>query len=115
MIDGLGKRTRFLFQVKNELGLSNVQVHHSRVESFQSVLGYDGVITRAFSSLAEMLKVSGHLCARGGFFYAMKGAIPEQELVDIDSDFQLHEVTSLTVPGLDEQRHLVVLSLREKN
>ncbi len=115
LVDGLGKRTRFLFQVKTELGLANIQVHHSRAESFQTELGYDGVLSRAFASLPEMLKVCGHLCAREGIFYAMKGVLPSQELADIGADFQLIEVRPIKVPGLDEQRHLVLLSPGSKN
>jgi len=115
LVDGLGKRTRFLFQVKTELGLDNMQVHHSRAESFQSKVGYDGVLTRAFASLPEMLKACGHICDSRGIFYAMKGALPKQELENIGQNFQLIDVRPIKVPGLDEQRHLVLISPRSEN
>lgn len=110
LVDSLGKRTRFLFQVKIELGLDNMQVHHSRAESFQPELSYDGVLSRAFASLSDMLKACGHLCDHNGVFLAMKGIYPEEELVGIEPGYQLIGVEALTVPGLDQQRHLVMLT-----
>jgi len=34
LLDSNGKKTRFLFQVKTELGLDNVTIFHDRVENF---------------------------------------------------------------------------------
>ena len=40
----------------------------------------------------------------------MKGVHPYDELAHLPEDVQLHEVVPLRVPGLDAQRHLVILS-----
>jgi 16S rRNA (guanine527-N7)-methyltransferase len=40
----------------------------------------DGVISRAFSSLADFVALSGHLVAEGGALYAMKGVDPVDEV-----------------------------------
>ena len=116
LVDSLNKRTRFLFQVKTTLGLDNIAIHHSRAEAFQPESRYDGVLSRAFASLEDMLNVCGHLChgegEKGGVFYAMKGKYPEAELANIDPGYPLLAAHRLAVPGIDEERHLVVLGAK---
>jgi len=110
LLDSNSKKTRFLFQVKTALGLDNMTVLHSRAEQLRPGHPYDLVLSRAFASLGEMSKACYHLCAQSGYFLAMKGGVTEQELDAIDSRTRLEAVHALAVPGLDEQRHLVVLS-----
>ncbi|WP_243391528.1 16S rRNA (guanine(527)-N(7))-methyltransferase RsmG [Pseudohalioglobus lutimaris] len=112
LLDSNGKKTRFLFQVKTALGLDNMTVHQARVESFHSEVPFDAVLSRAFASLEDMVAGCRHLLAEGGHFLAMKGAFPEQELAAVAGDCHLRAVHELQVPGLDEQRHLVDLTLR---
>lgn len=108
LLDSNSKKTRFLVQVKAELGLSNVTVVHSRVEEYQPEQLFDAVITRAFASVADILKGSRHLLTPQGEFLAMKGAVPEEELSELPQGFHLIEVIALKVPGLEqEQRHLL--------
>jgi len=114
LIDSLGKRTRFLFQVKMALGLDNIEIHQCRAETFQLQLGYDGVLSRAFASLADMLLACGHLTRNGGVFYAMKGVYPAAELADIGPAYFPLAVHRLEVPGVDEERHLVLLSAKSE-
>ena len=109
LLDGNGKKTRFLFQVKTELGLDNISVHHCRAETFVAAAPYDVVLSRAFASLGDMLESCMHLCADGGRFLAMKGQYPEQELDNLIVGCELLAVHTLEVPGLAEQRHLIEL------
>lgn len=109
LLDSNGKKTRFLFQVKTDLRLDNMQVHHQRVESFRSSEPFDAVISRAFASLADMVAGCRHLLADDGRFFAMKGTYPEQEIAALDPSCEVIAVNSLEVPGLSEQRHLVEL------
>lgn len=110
LLDSLGKRIRFLNQVKMQLQLQNIHPLQSRVEDHQPLQGYDGVISRAFASLNDMLHWCKHLPAPDGRFFAMKGAAVQEEIaalpdfVKVDANYPLH------VPQLDAQRHLVVLS-----
>ncbi len=53
-LDSNGKKTRFLTQVKLELKLDNLQVIHSRVEAFQPEQPFNGIISRAFSSMENL-------------------------------------------------------------
>lgn len=109
LVDTNSKRTRFLLQVSGELSLTNTTVHKSRVEQFKPDIKYDGVISRAFSSLEQMLRLTQHLCAQGGRFYAMKGAYPEKELSEIPKDYIVLEALSLNVPQQIGERHLLII------
>ena len=60
-----GKRVRFLRQVQHELGLNNIEPVQSRVEEFPAEPPFDGVISRAFASLQDMLSWCHHLPAKG--------------------------------------------------
>lgn len=110
LLDSAGKKTRFLFQVKTQLGLDNVQVENRRVESFQPDTLYDGVISRAFASLKDMTDGCHHLLQPSGVFYAMKGIYPEDELSQIAKHYKVSASYPLQVPREDGERHLLVLT-----
>lgn len=110
LLDSLGKRVRFLRQVQHELGLKNVEPVQSRVEEFIPEPAFDGVISRAFASLQDMLSWCHHLPVKGqGRFYALKGLRPDDELATLPEGIQLQEVVKLRVPELEGERHLVIL------
>ncbi|MEZ5568437.1 MAG: 16S rRNA (guanine(527)-N(7))-methyltransferase RsmG [Halioglobus sp.] len=112
LLDSNGKKTRFLFQVKTALGLDNIVIHHTRVESFAVTDGFDTVVSRAFASVADMLERCRHLLAPGGVLLAMKGVYPAQELNAVSLPGAGITVHPLAVPGLNEQRHLVEMRLQ---
>lgn len=112
LLDSLGKRVRFLKQVQHELGLTNIEPIQSRVEEYQPDIGFDGVISRAFASLSDMLNWCHHLPNASGKFYALKGVVRQEELAELSDGFLVESVTELEIPELDEQRHLVILSLK---
>lgn len=114
LLDSNGKKTRFLFQVKTALGLDNMTVHHARVESFRDERAFDTVLSRAFASLEDMVEGCRHLAGDQGMFLAMKGTLPRQELAAVETSCEVAAVHTLSVPGLDEQRHLVELRLRRQ-
>jgi len=110
LLDSNSKKTRFVQQAVVELGLRNVEVVHARAEQYHPQAPFDVVISRAFSSLREMAEKAGAYCGGEGVLLAMKGAWPEQELVDLPAGFMLRDSQRLQVPGLDEERHLIVLA-----
>ena len=77
LLDSLGKRINFIRQVIQELGLTNVTPVKSRVEEYQPEVGFDGVLSRAFASLEDMLSWCHHLPSEQGCFLALKGQYPE--------------------------------------
>ncbi len=109
LLDSLGKRIRFIRQVVLELGLTNVTPVQSRVEAYQPEQGFDGVLSRAFASLADMLHWCHHLPAATGCFLALKGQYPHEELASLPAGFVLQSVHPLQVPELDGERHLVIV------
>lgn len=110
LLDSNGKKTRFLFQVKTALGLDNMVVHQARVDAHRVAAPYDEVLSRAFASLQDMVQGCHHLLAPKGRFLAMKGAYPTQELEAVSGEYPDTAVIPLHVPGLEEQRHLVVIA-----
>ena len=107
LVDSNGKKARFLREAVRRLDLKHVRVAEGRVED---VAGTFACITaRAFASLADMLGWGGHLLAPGGVWLAMKGRVPEDELEAVPPGFRVEKIVALNVPGLDAERHLVIV------
>lgn len=106
LLDGNGKRTRFLLQLVHHLGLKNVTVAHSRVENYRSEQAFDGIMSRAVAKIDTMIAQSQHLLAEQGHYYWLKGQKPEQELHELSMPYH---VQILQVPGMDKERHLIVV------
>ena len=111
LLDSNQKKTTFLRQACIELGLKNVKVECLRVDDYQPAPLFDMVISRAFSELGEFVRLSARLCRPGGVLLAMKGVYPHDELAQLPAQFLQYEVVPLNVPGLDAQRHLVILKV----
>ena len=109
LLDSLGKRVRFLRQVQHELHLTNVTPVQSRVEDFPAEPPFDGVISRAFASLNDMVSWCHHLPGAQGKFYALKGLIPNDEIATLPTEFSVESIVELAVPHLEGDRHLVVV------
>ena len=107
LLDSLGKRINFIRQVIQELGLTNVTPVKSRVEEYQPEVGFDGVLSRAFASLEDMLSWCHHLPSPEGSFLALKGQYPEQELAQLPASIRLVAAHQLVVPELEGERHLL--------
>ena len=107
LLDSNGKKTRFLTQAVAELRLTNVTVVQSRIEDYHPPHAFDSVVTRAFAAVAEVVAVTGHLCAPQGQLLLMKGTYPEQELTQLPATFELESAVRLHVPGLDAERHVL--------
>ncbi|WP_426142617.1 16S rRNA (guanine(527)-N(7))-methyltransferase RsmG [Pseudomonas sp. DWP3-1-2] len=109
VLDSNGKKTRFLTQVKLELKLDNLEVIHSRAESYQPAVPFTGIVSRAFSSLEDFTGWTRHMGDTDTRWLAMKGLHPADELVALPADFYLDSAQALTVPGCQGQRHLLIL------
>jgi 16S rRNA (guanine527-N7)-methyltransferase len=142
LIDSNNKKVRFVRHAAHALGLRNVTAHHVRVEDFVPAAPFDGVVSRAYSSLVAFVTSAAHLLGPGGRLYAMKGRRPDAELAELTAaglvereapagavtdvgvaspaargadgraPWRLASVRPLDVPGLGEERHLVVLAGR---
>jgi len=107
LLDSNGKKTRFLFQARTALNLSNVTIVNDRVEAYHPSEPFDMIVSRAFASLADMTGWCRHLRAENGSFLAMKGQYPADEIRAIADEFQVAESVAIEVPGVDGERHLL--------
>lgn len=105
-IDTVQKKAIFMRQVKAELGLSNVEVVHGRVEAYAPAQPFAQIISRAFSEIALFKQLTGHLLAAQGQWLAMKGVLPEAELAQ--AKVTPTKIIRLQVPQLPAERHLIV-------
>ena len=108
LLDSLGKRITFIKNAIRELKLTNVTPVLSRVEEYQEQQ-FDGVLSRAFASLSDMVNWCHHLPNTSGCFYALKGQYQQEELAEVNQPVELIDVIKLSVPELIGERHLVVL------
>ena len=113
LLDSNGKKTRFLFQVRTELHLDNVQEINKRVEHYSPEKPFDMIITRAFSELSKMLESCGHLASKKTIFVAMKGKAPKKEMRSIPEGYDILSLTKLSVPGLDRDRHIIKIKAQD--
>jgi 16S rRNA (guanine527-N7)-methyltransferase len=109
LIEGTGKKARFVTETSNELKLDNVDVIHERAEKYRPLRLYDCVIARALASLSDFTAYAGHLCAPTGRLFAMKGKRPDIEIAAVPKAFRVVAVHRVRVPGLDDERHIVEL------
>jgi len=109
LIEATGKKARFVSKTAAEVGAGNVEVIHTRAETYRPDRGFDTVVARALSSLADFVAYAGHLLAPGGRLLAMKGKRPDEEISALPKSFRVLAVHRLRVPGLDDERHLVEL------
>lgn len=110
LLDSLGKRIRFIKQVAYELAITNIEPVQSRVEEFEPDEKFDGVLSRAFASINDMLQGCQHLTQESGGFLALKGQYPDTELNTLNPAFKVISSDKIDVPGLDAERHLIKLT-----
>lgn len=108
LLDGVDKKCAFMRQASIQLGLGNISVVHARVEAWRPGQRFGQIVSRAFSELAEFVALTAHLLAEGGRWLAMKGTRPDTELARLEGA-RLAQCVPLRVPGLDAERHLLIL------
>jgi 16S rRNA (guanine527-N7)-methyltransferase len=110
LLDRSGKKAAFLRQAASELALANIDVVAMRVEDYRPALRFDAAIARAYADLATFVETTSRLVTASGRVLAMKGAYPEEELQRVASHIHVLGVPKLEVPGLDAERHLVIMA-----
>ena len=122
LVEANGKKARFLREAVRQLDLARVEVAEcrtlplpnarvveSRIEAFDAPAAFDAITARALATLPLILELGGHLLKPDGVLLAMKGALPSAEIDALPEGWTLQDVRPLTVPGLDAERHLVVV------
>ncbi|HVI57776.1 MAG TPA: 16S rRNA (guanine(527)-N(7))-methyltransferase RsmG [Luteimonas sp.] len=109
LVESNGKKARFLREAVRSLGLGNARVAESRAQSLDMPAAFEAITARAMASLADLLAAGAHLLEPGGRLLAMKGARPNAEIAALPAGWQVEAIHPLAVPGLDAERHLVVV------
>jgi 16S rRNA (guanine527-N7)-methyltransferase len=109
LLDSNHKKTAFLNQAVAELNVTNAEVKRERVEQWRPPMRFQVVISRAFSELADFVRLAGHLMAPEGRLAAMKGLYPYEEIAQMPDGYRVDRVVPLSVPGVEGERHLVMI------
>jgi len=109
-LDSNHKKGAFLQQAINELPLPNAEAVVARVEEYVPSAPFDIVISRAFSDLATFVNSSARHVAPDGVLVAMKGVFPDEEIAELPPNVRVVATPALAVPGLDAERHLIVMA-----
>lgn len=112
LIDSTQKKIRFVAHAAAELGLDHVTAVAERAEKYRPPQRAATVVSRALAALPVFVAQAGHLCARQGRLLAMKGRLPAGEIAALPGGWR-HAVERLHVPGLDDERTLVILERSE--
>lgn len=80
LLEPLLKRSNYLAEITEKLGLGNVTVIRDRAENLGKDAKFDVVTSRAVAPLAKLARWSLPLCKPGGMMLAMKGASASEEI-----------------------------------
>lgn len=111
LVDTVQKKATFLQQAAIELQLANVRAVHARVEEMRGE--YAQITSRAFSELSDFVRLTRHLLAADGRWLAMKGVRPDGEIAGLPDGVGVADIVPLQVPGVDAERHLIILKAGE--
>ncbi len=115
LVDATAKKIRFIEHAVRTLGLRNVQAVHARIEQLTAVAGgggaWDILLARALAPLDKLLPLVQPLCGPQTQVLAMCGRRPDDELEALPAGWRLLAMHPLRVPGLDAERHLLVLGV----
>jgi 16S rRNA (guanine527-N7)-methyltransferase len=112
LMDSNGKKQRFVAHAARALGLANVEALHARVEAVRPLQPFDTVVARAFAALPQMLQWVAPLCGPRTRVLAMKGRLPASEIAAVGPGWAIERTVALPVPGLNEERHVVIATCR---
>ena len=103
LVEPLLRRTRFLDEVVERLGLTNVEVVRARAEELHGTREFSVVTSRAVAPLERLLDWSMPLVRQGGALVAMKGASAVDEVAAAGTALRRHgagAVEVLTLGGV---------------
>jgi len=107
LLDSNGKKTRFLAEVKRQLGLTTIQIKTARVESWTPDGAYDALVTRAFADLRTTLDRIDHVFGNDGSLYTMTTDSAAEISTVMPDTMRLGAVHEISVPGQDWSFNLI--------
>ena len=88
LIEPLARRVVWLEEVKQELGLDNVEILRSRSQDLPSEQKFSAVTSRAVANLKKLIRISGKLVAPRGRMLAIKGERAPLELSAAEAELR---------------------------
>lgn len=123
LLDSLNKRVRFLNEVIQNLGLTDIEAVHGRAEDLGKQNLYreqfDFCVSRAVANLASLAEYCLPFVKVGGYFIAYKASDIQEELdagmraVDVLGG-KVEEKIDLKIPGTDVSRCLIKIRKERK-
>ncbi|WEG12788.1 16S rRNA (guanine(527)-N(7))-methyltransferase RsmG [Pullulanibacillus sp. KACC 23026] len=119
IVDSLNKRIKFLEELTQELGLTNMSLYHDRAETFGQNKrfreSYDVVTARAVAKLNVLSEFCLPLAKEDGVFIALKGALGEEEVNESLNAIsvlggKLDSIHSITLPEEESQRQIILIN-----
>lgn len=123
MLDSLGKRVNFLNALAEKLGLKNAKAVHLRAEDGGRDANYrekyDVAVARAVADLAVLSEYALPFVKEGGYFLAMKGTAPEEEINNAKRAIkllggQIEKVSEVKIEPLNLNHTIVIVKKIEK-
>lgn len=93
LVEPLLRRTVFLQEVVDDLGLANVEVVRGRAEELHGTRSFDVVTSRALAPLGRLLGWSWPLVGTGGCVLALKGSSAEAEIAASTKELRRHRIS----------------------
>ena len=116
LIDSVLKKVDFQRHIIRRLGLRGIEASHGRVEDKQVLERLEGrfdiVLSRAFSDLQTLLRVSYPLLKKRGFVLAMKGKVSGEEIYTIlekgSLRYQFQKTVTFPLPSTSFKRTILL-------
>lgn len=118
LLEGTGKKVRFLDAVARELGRENVTAVHGRAEEFahnvKQRAHYDFVVARALAPMRTLVEYALPFARRGGLVIAYRAVEAERETAEAQRAIEIlggrvREIIPVRLAELDDVRRLVVI------
>lgn len=109
LLDSNGKKTRFLSEVKRQLGLSNIELKNVRVEAWHPAQRYDAVMTRAFADLPTTLQKVDHVLGEQGSLFTMSTDSIDDVTSQLPAGARVAGAEKIRVPGRDWSFNLFII------
>ncbi|UFU03031.1 16S rRNA (guanine(527)-N(7))-methyltransferase RsmG [Ruania suaedae] len=101
LIEPMERRVAWLGEVRDELDLDNVRLHHCRAEELHGQLEVTAVTARAVAALDKLARMTMPLVAPGGSLLAQKGRRADDEVQKADRVFARLGVSRVVVHEVD--------------
>jgi len=118
LLEATGKKAQFLEHIREILDINGLEIIHDRAETLardpRHRERYDWVAARAVAEMPALLELTLPFARVGGFVLAMKAAAAEAETAAAARAMallggELAKIIPLELPGLAEERRLVVV------